>query len=98
MPSSRKLLVYSSNQQGGKGGFDLFMVNKIDDTTWTSPVAMQSLNTAGNELFSGFTLNGELYFSSDGHPGFGGLDIIKANVGEDGIVKSIEYIPEPLNS
>jgi outer membrane protein OmpA-like peptidoglycan-associated protein len=93
-----KLLVYSSNQQGGKGGFDLFMVNKINDTTWTSPVALQSLNTAGNELFSGFTQNGELYFSSDGHPGFGGLDIIKANVAEDGNVKSIEYLPEPLNS
>lgn len=93
-----KMLVYSSAQQGGKGGFDLFMVNRIDDTTWTSPVALQSLNTAGNELFSSFTASGELYFSSDGHPGFGGMDIFKAIIGEDGNVKNIEYLPEPLNS
>jgi outer membrane protein OmpA-like peptidoglycan-associated protein len=93
-----KMLVYSSIQQGGKGGFDLFMVNKIDDTTWSNPVALQSLNTAGNELFSSFTSSGELYFSSDGHPGFGGMDIIKSTIGEDGMVKSISYLPEPLNS
>jgi len=93
-----KMLVYSSAQQGGKGGFDLYVVNRIDDTTWTSPVALQSLNTAGNELFSGFTQTGDFYFSSDGHPGFGGMDIVKASVGEDGKVKNIEYLPEPLNS
>lgn len=93
-----KLLVYSSNQQGGKGGFDLYAITRLNDTTWSSPMAITALNTAGNELFSSFTQNGELYFSSDGHPGFGGLDIIKAKIGEEGVVKGLEYLPEPLNS
>jgi outer membrane protein OmpA-like peptidoglycan-associated protein len=39
-----------------------------------------------------------LKVSSDGHPGFGGLDIIKAKIGEEGVVKGLEYLPEPLNS
>jgi outer membrane protein OmpA-like peptidoglycan-associated protein/tetratricopeptide (TPR) repeat protein len=96
--SNGKLLVYSSNQTGGKGGYDLYYVTKLADSSWTSPMPMSSLNTAGNELFSGFSATGDLYFSTDGHPGFGGMDIYKAELSDDASVKSVYHLPSPVNS
>ena len=93
-----KLLVYSSNQTGGKGGYDLYYVTKLDDSSWTTPTPLSSLNTAGNELFSGFSANGDLYFSTDGHPGFGGMDIYKAEISDNAAVKSVYHLPSPVNS
>lgn len=96
--SNGKLLVYSSNQPGGKGGYDLYYVTKLGDTSWTSPTPITSLNTAGNELFSGFSATGDLYFSTDGHPGFGGMDIYKAEFSDNAAVKSVYHLPSPVNS
>ena len=93
-----KLLVYTSNQPGGKGGYDLYYVNRVDDTTWTEPTALTELNSAGNELFAGFTTKGELFFASDGLPGFGGLDLFSASIDVNGSVKSMYHLPSPVNS
>ena len=93
-----KMLVYTSNQAGGKGGFDLYYVNRIDDTTWTEPTALSELNSVGNELFAGFSSTGQLFFASDGLPGFGGLDIFSATIDEKGAVKSVYHLPTPVNS
>jgi outer membrane protein OmpA-like peptidoglycan-associated protein len=93
-----KLLVYASNQPGGKGGYDLYFVNRVDDTTWTEPTVLTELNSAGNELFAGFTPNGELFYASDGLPGFGGLDIYSAKIDEKGTVSSMYHLPTPVNS
>lgn len=93
-----KMLVYTSNQPGGKGGYDLYYVNRIDDTTWTEPTALTELNSAGNELFAGFTSKGELFYASDGLPGFGGLDIYSAKIDEKGAVSSVYHLPTPVNS
>ncbi len=68
-------LFFVSDMMGGFGGYDIFMVTKID-TFWSAPVNLgPAINTAGNEVFPYVHEDGTLYFSSDGHPGLGGLDL-----------------------
>ena len=54
------------------------------------------INTPGNEMFPTFRPNGDLYFSSDGHPGFGGLDVFIAK--PDSTHWELEHPGAPLNS
>jgi outer membrane protein OmpA-like peptidoglycan-associated protein/tetratricopeptide (TPR) repeat protein len=72
-----KYLVFSSNRAGGKGGYDLYASIRSLDGKWSAPEALESLNSAGDEVFSAFSSNGDLYFSSNGRAGLGGLDIYK---------------------
>jgi outer membrane protein OmpA-like peptidoglycan-associated protein/tetratricopeptide (TPR) repeat protein len=90
-------LVFSSNREGGKGGYDLYYVIKESDGTWTTPVLVAGANTIGNELFASFAPDGTLYFSSDGHPGLGGLDIYRGQFLK-GRVSKMEHLSYPLNS
>lgn len=90
-------LVYSSNRQGGKGGYDLYYVVKESDRTWSTPVLVAGVNTIGNELFASFAPDGTLYFSSDGLPGLGGLDVYKATF-KNGRASQVEHVSFPLNS
>ena len=55
------------------------------------------INTPGDEMFPTFRPNGDLYFSSDGHQGLGGLDIFIASVTEEGTWE-LEHPGYPLNS
>lgn len=77
-------LYFVSDMPGGKGGLDIWRMR----LTANGPVGVENLgepiNTPGDEMFPTFRPNGDFYFSSDGHPGFGGLDIFIATVGEDG--------------
>jgi outer membrane protein OmpA-like peptidoglycan-associated protein len=91
-------LVFASNQTGGKGDYDLYYVKRIDDTSWTNPSPLTELNTAGNELFPSFSPKGQLLFASDGHPGFGGLDIYRATIEGSMSVKNVYHLPTPVNS
>jgi outer membrane protein OmpA-like peptidoglycan-associated protein len=70
-------LFFVSDEPGGIGGTDIYMVNRKEDGGWdgTSNVG-GFINTPGNELFPTF-YEGDLYFSSNGHEGLGGLDIFK---------------------
>jgi len=69
-----KVLFFSSNMEGGFGGYDLYYSTMTGDG-FSSPVNLgQSINTKGDEV-TPFYQNGTLYFSSDGMPGFGGFDI-----------------------
>lgn len=69
-----KMLFFASDNKDGYGGWDLYVsVNR--DGIWGAPRNLgESVNTAGNEI-SPFYNGKELYFSSDWHPGFGGLDV-----------------------
>lgn len=70
-----KRLFFSSDMPGGKGGMDLYVCEKSGDS-WGQPVNLgDTINTNGNELFPEVMDDGTLYFSSDAHPGIGGLDI-----------------------
>ncbi|MDA1336475.1 MAG: OmpA family protein [Bacteroidetes bacterium] len=58
-----------------QGGLDLW-VSQRNGTFWEEPVNLgPEVNTEGDEVFPTFDKNGRLYFSSDGHPSLGGLDV-----------------------
>jgi outer membrane protein OmpA-like peptidoglycan-associated protein len=85
-------LFFVSDQPGGIGGTDIYYVNKREDGGWDATVnAGAGINTAGNELFPTFYEN-NLYFSSNGHEGLGGLDIYKFES------SGVENLGKPINS
>ncbi len=64
---------------GGFGGTDIYQIVKKAGR-WSIPKNLGAeINTSGNEMFPFATENGDLYFASDMHPGFGGLDIFSAH-------------------
>lgn len=92
-----KMLVFASDIPGGKGKMDLYYVLLREDNTWSDPINMTALNTSGNELFPGFDAVGNLYFSSDGLPGLGGLDLFKSR-NMDGLFTAPVNMKAPINS
>lgn len=75
-----KLLIFACDKVEGFGGYDLYYSVKIgsdDEVKWSEPKNMgNKINTKGNDVFP-FLDADTLYFSSDGHPGMGGLDLFK---------------------
>lgn len=69
------ILVFASDKPGGKGGMDLYFCSKQAGSSWSEPINISILNSSENEIFPTFDSNGNLYYSSDGLPGLGGLDI-----------------------
>ncbi|GAB3331935.1 hypothetical protein GCM10027299_38020 [Larkinella ripae] len=93
-----KLLYFASDRPGGFGGTDLY-VSRFANGQWSEPVNLgKGINTKGNELFPFVDDRGNLYFSSDGHPGLGDLDIFYAQLTDGTAVKAVQNIGEPLNS
>ena len=68
-------LYFVSDMPGGLGGYDIWRAELTTSGVGSIENVGAPINTPGNELFPTFRPNGDLYFSSDGHPGFGGLDI-----------------------
>ena len=96
--SDGNTLYFSSNRDGGFGSQDIWFSIKQPDGTWGKPKNLgEPVNTTGEELFPYIKENGDFYFSSDGHPGFGELDIFKVVIGEDG-EHHIHNPGKPLNS
>lgn len=81
LSANGKTLYFCSNRSGGYGGADIYKVEREStDAEWSGPVNLGSkINTEGDEVFPFIHFSGELYFSSNGHPGLGGLDIFKAS-------------------
>lgn len=91
-----KYLIFSSDRQGGKGGMDLYYCER-NGIGWSQPVNIASLNTEGNEVFPSFDNNGELWFSSNGLPGMGGLDIFHTTF-TNGSTDKVFNAQSPVNS
>ncbi len=90
-------LYFVSDMPGGKGGLDIWRV-RITATGFGGVENIgEPVNTEGDECFPVFRPNGDLYFSSNGHPGMGGLDIYVAKVGKDHKYH-LEHPGYPLNS
>lgn len=68
-----KTLYYVSDELGGSGGKDIWVVERNGET-WSDPKALRELNTSGDELFPSI-VDDVLYFSSNGRGGKGGLDL-----------------------
>ncbi|MFZ2906402.1 MAG: OmpA family protein [Cyclobacteriaceae bacterium] len=92
-----RTLYFASNRAGGYGGTDIYAA-QMDSRGRFSRVRNlgPEINTSGNELFPYVAEDAKLYFSSDTHPGFGGLDlfVVKRASGKT----SIENLGEPVNS
>jgi outer membrane protein OmpA-like peptidoglycan-associated protein len=92
-----KRLYYVSDEPTGLGGTDIYYIEKNNDGSWKATNNLgQVVNTEGNELFPTF-YDGLFCFSSNGHPGLGGLDIyrVEANNKDEFVVKNLGY---PINS
>lgn len=90
-------LYFTSDMPGGMGGLDIWRARITPAGLGGVENLGAPINTPGNEMFPTFRPNGDLYFSSDGHPGMGGLDIFIASVGKDGKYH-VEHPGYPLNS
>ena len=73
-------LYFCSNMPGGLGGYDIWRVRLTTSGVGGVENLGAPINTPGNEMFPTFRPNGDLYFSSDGHEGLGGLDIYIAKI------------------
>jgi outer membrane protein OmpA-like peptidoglycan-associated protein len=95
--ADERTLYFSSNRRGGKGGVDLYRVPIDNSGRFGRPINLGStINTPGDELFPFVSANGKLYFSSDGHPSIGGLDLFVASRNESEII--VEHLGVPINS
>ena len=71
-------LYFVSDAPGGEGGKDIWMA-ELDGDQWVNVQPLGAgINTAADEMFPYVHEDGSLYFASNGHPGYGGLDIFKA--------------------
>lgn len=92
------LLYFVSDRQGGYGGKDIWVATDKGGGNFDKPENLgPEINTPGDEMFPFIRENGELYFSSNYHPGIGGLDIFKAVKDEKG-KWSIQNMKAPINS
>ena len=73
-------LYFTSNMPGGQGGYDIWRVRLTTSGLGGVENLGTPINTPGDEIFPTFRPNGDLYFSSNGHEGMGGLDIYIAHV------------------
>lgn len=95
-------LYFVSDAPGGFGGKDLYMA-ELNGSDWVNVQNMgASVNTPGDEMYPCMHPDGTLYFASNGHPGYGGLDIFKAErdtaMHSDSIVWTIYNMGAPFNS
>ncbi|GAA4849122.1 OmpA family protein [Algivirga pacifica] len=92
-----KYLYFVSNREGGFGGLDIYRATKDYKGQWGSIRNMGSkINSRGNEMFPYVSEDGKLYFSSDGHPGLGGLDLMVARRKDGKII--VKNMGTPFNS
>lgn len=95
-----KIMYFVSDMPGGYGGTDIWMT-RYNNGEWTKPQNLGgAVNTRGNEMFPFIDERGNLYFSSDFHPGLGDLDIffIPMNTATGMPSGKVRNIGAPLNS
>lgn len=90
-------LYFVSDMPGGVGGLDIWRVRLTTNGLGGVENLGEPVNTPGDEMFPTFRPNGELYFSSNGHPGMGGLDLFCAVCDTAG-VWTVENLKAPMNS
>ncbi|MCU0430960.1 MAG: OmpA family protein [Cytophagaceae bacterium] len=92
-----RTLYFASNREGGRGGTDIYKASVDASGNWTPAVNLGSpINSSGNDMFPYVSSSGAFYFSSDGHPSLGGIDLFEV-VKKDG-KNTIVNMGPPLNS
>jgi OmpA-OmpF porin, OOP family len=94
----KEIIYFSSDRPGGKGGKDIWYSIIEPSGKFSTPVNAGVINTSRDEITPFYeNLNGTLYFSSDGHVGYGGLDVFRAT-GERNVWTDITNVDLPVNS
>ena len=94
-----KFLYFASDMDGTLGESDIFRVEILGDNQYGTPENLGDIiNTSGRESFPFVSKNNILYYSSDGIPGLGGLDIFAVKFYENGTVSKPINIGMPGNS
>ena len=91
-------LYFVSDMPGGMGGLDIWRVRLTAAGLGGVENLGEPINTPGDEMFPTFRPNGDLYFSSNGHVGMGGLDIYIAKIDPKTKKYKITHPGYPLNS
>jgi tetratricopeptide (TPR) repeat protein len=94
-----RTLYFASDMKGTLGGLDVWMSN-YEDNSWTYPINLgKDINTEKDDAWPYIHPDGDLYFSSKGHPGFGGYDIFRTRPLGNGVDwLPIENLGQPFNS
>lgn len=91
-------MIFSSDMPGGFGGSDLY-ITTLENGEWTQPRNLgETINTPDNEVFPYWATNSLLFFASDGHMGYGGLDIFKSELSNTSTWGKPENLKAPINS
>lgn len=99
LSTDEKTLYFVSDMPGGLGGTDIWKASINADGTIGAPVNMGApVNTEGNEMFPFIATDGTLYFSSNGHLGFGELDVFAAQPAKDGSFSRIMNLGPQVNT
>jgi len=97
-----KTMIFSSDMPGGFGGMDFYQSELDSNGRWRAPMNLgPTINTEGNETYPFFQNDSTLYFSSDGHLGFGGIDIYKCKIDfkeNEFEITDIETLGSPINT
>ncbi|HPA86743.1 MAG TPA: OmpA family protein [Bacteroidales bacterium] len=95
-----RMLFFSSNRPGGFGGKDIWYTVMKPDKKWSAPKNLGCvINTSGDEISPFIHFDGKtLYFSSDGLPGMGGLDIYFSRMLEDSTWTEPRNLGYPINT
>lgn len=88
--------LYFSSDMPGAGGKDIWRIS-LKDSKGSLESLGESINTPGDEVFPYMLTDSIMYFSSNGHPGLGGLDIFKAVLQPSG-EWSVSNVGTPINS
>ena len=93
-----KQLYFVSDMPGSLGESDLFKVEIFGYGNYSQPVNLgETINTEARETFPFITQNDILYFSSDGHPGLGGLDVFATKIAFEEYDQTIVNVGKPVN-
>lgn len=94
-----KRLYFSSDMKGTVGQSDLWYVDINSDGSYGDPVNLgPTINTEARETFPFISQHNNLYFSSDGHLGLGGLDIFVVSLGNNSEFAEVTNLKKPINS
>ena len=97
LSTDESTIYFASDMPGGSGGMDIWKSTK-KGLLYSKPVNLgEKINTPGNEIPSFIDEKGNLYFSSNYHPGFGGMDIFIA-YNNNGEWSKVENLKSPFNS
>ncbi len=103
LSSDGKTLYFTANVRGGrettKGASDIFKVDILGNNTFGKIENLGSkVNSYSREMFPSVSADGTLYFASNKSNGFGGYDLYRSKLNEDGTYAKAEKLPKPINS